>query len=93
MMFTLEEVKKAVGGRLVSKTDENVFATSIEVTGVSTDTRTIKEGELFIALKGDNFDGNDYLAKAAELGGDRGNGLCRKDFNKDHDRRSLKDRA
>ena len=29
-MFTLEEVKKAVGGRLVSKTDENVFATSIE---------------------------------------------------------------
>ena len=44
MMFTLEEVKKAVGGRLVSKTDENVFATSIEVTGVSTDTRTIKEG-------------------------------------------------
>ena len=62
MMFTLEEVKKAVGGRLVSKTDENVFATSIEVTGVSTDTRTIKEGELFIALKGENFDGNDYLA-------------------------------
>ena len=68
MMFTLEEVKKAVGGRLVSKTDENVFATSIEVTGVSTDTRTIKEGELFIALKGENFDGNDYLAKAAALG-------------------------
>ena len=68
MMFTLEEVKKAVGGRLVSKTDEIVFATSIEITGVSTDTRTIKEGELFVALKGENFDGNDYLAKAMELG-------------------------
>ena len=67
-MFTLEEVKKAVGGKLISKTDEIVFATSIEVTGVSTDTRTIKEGELFIALKGENFDGNDYLAKAFELG-------------------------
>jgi UDP-N-acetylmuramoyl-tripeptide--D-alanyl-D-alanine ligase len=40
----------------------------IEVKGVSTDTRTIKEGELFIALKGENFDGNDYLAKAFELG-------------------------
>ena len=67
-MFTLEEVKKAVGGKLISKTDEIVFATSIEVKGVSTDTRTIKEGELFIALKGENFDGNDYLAKAFELG-------------------------
>ena len=68
MMFTLEEVKKAVGGRLVSKTEEIVFATSIEITGVSTDTRTIKEGNLFIALKGENFDGNDYLAKAMDLG-------------------------
>ncbi len=67
-MFTLEEVKKAIGGRLISKTDEIVFASLIEVKGVSTDTRTIKEGELFIALKGENFDGNDYLAKAFELG-------------------------
>ena len=47
MMFTLEEVKKAVGGKLVSKTDANVFATAVEVEGVSTDTRTIKKGELF----------------------------------------------
>ena len=67
-MFTLEEVKKAVSGRLVSKTEEIVFATSIEVSGVSTDTRTIKPGELFIALKGENFNGNDYLAKAMESG-------------------------
>ena len=67
-MFTLEEVKKAIGGRLISKTVEIVFASLIEVKGVSTDTRTIKEGELFIALKGENFDGNDYLAKAFELG-------------------------
>ena len=68
MMFTLEEVKKATGGRLVSNTDSIVFATSIEVKGVSTDTRTIKPGELFIALQGENFDGNDYLSKALELG-------------------------
>ena len=68
MMFTLEEVKKAVGGKLVSKTDEIVFATSIDVTGVSTDTRTIQKGELFIALQGENFDGNKFLSKAMELG-------------------------
>ena len=68
MMFTLEEVKKAVGGRLVSKTDAIVFATSIEINGVSTDTRTIKEGELFIALQGENFDGNKFLPTAMEKG-------------------------
>ena len=68
MMFTLEEVKKAVGGKLVSKTDAIVFATAINVSGVSTDTRTINEGELFIALQGENFDGNKFLAKAIELG-------------------------
>ena len=68
MMFTLEEVKKAVGGKLVSRTGDIVFATAIEVSGVSTDTRTIQEGELFIALQGENFDGNKFLAKAIELG-------------------------
>ena len=68
MMFTLEEVKKAVGGRLVSRTEEIVFATVLEITRVSTGTRTIKEGELFVALKGENFDGNAYAAQALEAG-------------------------
>ena len=68
MMFTLEEVKKAVGGKLVSTTGSIVFATSIDVSGVSTDTRTLVPGDLFIALKGENFDGNDYLEKAVGLG-------------------------
>lgn len=36
--------------------------------GVSTDTRTLKSGELFIALDGLNFSGSDYLALAHEKG-------------------------
>ncbi len=39
-----------------------------EFTGVSTDTRTIEAGDLFIALRGPNFDGADYLDRAAERG-------------------------
>jgi len=35
---------------------------------VSTDTRTISEGSIFIALKGENFDGNQYALKALEQG-------------------------
>ena len=37
-------------------------------TGVTTDSRTLKGGELFFALKGENFDGNEYAIKALETG-------------------------
>lgn len=43
----------------------NLFLKS---TGVSTDTRTIEKGQLFIALSGDNFDGNTYINAALEKG-------------------------
>ncbi len=36
--------------------------------GVSTDTRTIRDGELFFALRGPNFDGHDYVGTAKENG-------------------------
>ena len=34
------------------------------VNGFSIDTRTLKEGDLFVALKGDNRDGHDYVGAA-----------------------------
>ena len=34
------------------------------VNGLSIDTRTLKEGDLFVALKGDNRDGHDYVGAA-----------------------------
>jgi UDP-N-acetylmuramoyl-tripeptide--D-alanyl-D-alanine ligase len=36
--------------------------------GISTDTRSIRNGELFFALQGPNFDGHDYVAKAKANG-------------------------
>lgn len=36
--------------------------------GVSTDTRTLREGELFVALAGPNFDGGDYVSQAKDKG-------------------------
>ena len=35
---------------------------------VTTDTRTLKGGEMFFALRGENFDGNEYALNALELG-------------------------
>lgn len=60
-MFTVNEIAEAVGGRITG--DGNV-----RVGGISTDTRTLQRGDLYIAIKGENFDGNDFIARAAENG-------------------------
>jgi murE/murF fusion protein len=44
------------------------IAKHVTCTGISTDTRTIKHGDLFVALKGDNFDGNAFAEKAVSAG-------------------------
>lgn len=40
----------------------------LDCTGVTTDSRNCPKGSLFIALKGDNFNGNTFAAKALEAG-------------------------
>lgn len=46
----------------------DIYAIFKECGTVTTDTRTLKGGELFFALKGENFDGNEYALKALESG-------------------------
>ena len=60
-MFTLQEVLAATGGSCE-------VMQNAEFSGVNTDSRSIKAGELFVALSGENFDGHNYCAKALELG-------------------------
>jgi UDP-N-acetylmuramoyl-tripeptide--D-alanyl-D-alanine ligase len=40
----------------------------MEVKGVSIDSRTIREGELFVAIKGDRFDGHDFVPEVMKRG-------------------------
>jgi len=47
---------------------EDLYKIYLEHPGIQTDTRKIKPGDIFFALKGPNFNGNDYLQKALELG-------------------------
>jgi UDP-N-acetylmuramoyl-tripeptide--D-alanyl-D-alanine ligase len=44
------------------------IAKGIPIKNISTDTRTIKKNSLFIAIKGDKFDGNDFVEEAFEKG-------------------------
>lgn len=37
-------------------------------TGIATDTRTLKPGDLFLALRGEKFDGHDFVGRAIEKG-------------------------
>jgi UDP-N-acetylmuramoyl-tripeptide--D-alanyl-D-alanine ligase len=43
-------------------------ANEVAFTGVSTDSRTIRRGDLFIPLRGDTFDGHNFITKAIEAG-------------------------
>ena len=38
------------------------------IAGVSIDTRTLKPGQMFVAIAGPNFDGHDFVAQAVERG-------------------------
>jgi len=58
MILFLEEVLKATGGRLLQGNIDLLFQ------GVSTDSRTVREGDLFIALRGPRFDGHDFAMEA-----------------------------
>jgi UDP-N-acetylmuramoyl-tripeptide--D-alanyl-D-alanine ligase len=60
MILHIEEVLKATGGKLLQG-EGNVF-----FQGISTDSRTVAEGELFVALRGSHFDGHYYALAALE---------------------------
>lgn len=60
--LNLQEIVKATKGALLKEADVK------EIKAVSTDTRKIEEGTMFIALKGENFNGNNYVLDAFNKG-------------------------
>jgi len=61
-LFEFNELIKACSGRLVG------VGSSGPVKGISIDTRSIKPGEAFIAIRGDNFDGHCFINQALKKG-------------------------
>lgn len=62
MSIRINEIVKAIGGEYEGALGDIVF------NNVSIDTRTIKKGDVFFAIKGDNFDGNNYIDEAFSKG-------------------------
>jgi len=48
--------------------DAKQWGADVTFRGISTDTRTLSEGNLFVALKGPNFDGHDHIGQARRNG-------------------------
>ncbi len=66
--WTAESIKAAtgsVGGTWLARPEGVDLST---VMGVSIDSRTIRTGQVFVAIRGERFDGHDYLASAIEGG-------------------------
>ena len=57
-MFSIEELTNITGGRLLGPANG-------AVSGISTDSRSIAPGELFVPLRGEQFDGHDYITVLA----------------------------
>lgn len=60
-MFTISGIADATGGRIIGP-DEG------EISGISTDSRSVTSGELFVPLRGEKFDGHDFITAVAEQG-------------------------
>lgn len=58
----LKELLQTAGKYEISGSDE------IEINGIEIDSRKIKDGNAFIAIRGTQADGHDYISKAIELG-------------------------
>ena len=59
-MFKISEIVKVTNGKLERGDPERC------ISAVSTDTRSIKQGELFLAIRGNNFNGHDFLKEAID---------------------------
>ncbi|MEK7847103.1 MAG: Mur ligase domain-containing protein, partial [Nitrospinota bacterium] len=63
IQFTIEEILKATNGTLL------MGSGPLGYPSISIDSRTIRSGELFIAIKGKNFDGHNFVAQSLMKGG------------------------
>jgi len=61
-MFTVKDLLVSTKGRLLSGNESDIL------TGLSTDTRRLKGGELFLAIKGERFDGHNFILDAVSKG-------------------------
>lgn len=82
LQFSLEEIEKCLECEILYKKEDYNSKTLFNI---STDTRKIQKGDTYLPLRGENFDGHNFIDKAIEQGA---NGYLTQDkfkINKDAD--------
>jgi UDP-N-acetylmuramoyl-tripeptide--D-alanyl-D-alanine ligase len=64
ILFTIEEVGEILGAKMEGAPEFH----QMPISGVRIDSRAVEEGDLFVAVKGENHDGHDYVKSALEKG-------------------------
>ena len=64
-MIMLSEIAKAVGGQVIGHDAE---MRDVVCESIGSDSRNIAKNQLFVAIKGEHFDGNTYAAEAIQQG-------------------------
>ncbi len=59
--LTVFDVAEMTGGRLINPSEKSILT-------ITTDSRDVFNGALFVAIRGDRFDGNEYINQAFEKG-------------------------
>lgn len=67
-LWTIAEIVEATGGRLEGGEQTEPPPSAQPVTGISIDSRTTAEGHAFFAIRGDRFDGHDFVDDALKNG-------------------------
>jgi len=66
-MLSIKEILSACNGELINGDTGEAYLETV-VTSICTDTRKIESGALFVPIKGDQFDGHDYVGEALTKG-------------------------
>ncbi len=68
-LWTVDQLKIASGGVVVARPAWATGASpGVRIEGVSIDSRSVVDGQVFVAIRGENFDGHDFLGQACEAG-------------------------
>ncbi len=69
--WTVDQLKIATGGVIAVRPAWAAVqgaAAGVRIEGVSIDSRSVGDGQVFVAIRGENFDGHDFLSQACEAG-------------------------
>ncbi|BCA55826.1 UDP-N-acetylmuramoyl-tripeptide--D-alanyl-D-alanine ligase [Nitrospira sp. KM1] len=65
-LFTIEELREVISVKVLA--GETSTSAKRRIRGVATDSRSIRRGDLFVALRGERFDGHDFIAAVLAKG-------------------------